>query len=121
MTIFRSAVTGADGTIDSGYLSLFGLMAVVITAIPFMCIFAAIAMVLDPAHRFDVQALGIGIGSVCTGFGVSVGAVGAFRMGDKERPGTVTTTQNRTTVETSGESRGTPAKPLHVAIEGANE
>lgn len=91
MSIFRSAITGDDGLVDAGYLSLFWIMAVVITAIPFMCLFTAVAMWLDPAHKFDVQALGIGIGGVCTGFGVAVGAVGAFRLGDKPRANTVTT------------------------------
>ncbi len=127
-SIFRSAVTGDDGDIDSGYLAAYAIMAVVITAIPFMCIFAAIAMWLDPLHVFDVQSLGIGIGSVCTGFGVAIGAVGAFRLGDKPAVAALgVTTTKETIVKTEpmdrrnpnngGSERGTPAKPLHVAVE----
>lgn len=130
MSVFRSAITDAtDGTVDAGYLSLFWIMAVVITAIPFMFIFTAVAMWLDPKHQFDVQALGIGIGSVCGGFGVAVGAVGAFRLGDKPRApaaGTVTTTKIVTETETNGGgddvlARGSPAKPLHVAVKAAKK
>jgi hypothetical protein len=85
-SIFRSAVKGADGEVDAGYLALFWIMVAVITAIPLLLVVATVKMVLDAAHSFDVQAIGIGIGSVCTGFGVAVGAVGAFRMGDKPHP-----------------------------------
>ena len=82
-SVFRSAITDKDGDVDAGYLALYWIMAVVITAIPLMCAGTAIQMWLSPTHTFTVQELGIGIGSVCTGFGVAVGAVGAFRMGDK--------------------------------------
>jgi len=63
---------------------------------------------------------------VCTGFGVAVGAVGAFRMGDKDRPGTSSTTTTTTKVAAirepappppQEEERGTPENPLHVALE----
>jgi len=91
-SVFRSAITGPDGEVDAGYLALVWIMVVVITAIPFMCIFSGIAMWLHADHVFEVQALGIGIGSVCGGFGVAVGAVGAFRLGDKPHVGSVTTT-----------------------------
>jgi len=85
-SVFRSAITGADGTVDAGYLALFWIMAAVITMIPFMGIMTAVAMWFDPAHKFDVQGLGIGVGSACGGFGVAIGAVGAFRAGDKPHP-----------------------------------
>lgn len=85
MSVFRSAITGADGTVDAGYLALFSIMVAVVLLVPFMGIMAGLAMIWSPTHAFDVQGLGIGVGSVCGGFGVAVGAVGAFRMGDKER------------------------------------
>jgi hypothetical protein len=125
-SVFRAAIHPTDQTVDPGYLALFWIMAVVITAIPFMCIFTMVAMFLDPEHRFLVQDLGIGVGSVCTGFGVAVGAVGAFRMGDKDRPGTSSTTTTTTKVAAirepappppQEEERGTPENPLHVALE----
>lgn len=114
-SIFRSAVTGEDGAVDAGYLSLYCIMAVVITAIPFMCIFTAVAMWLDPEHKFDVQALGIGIGSVCTGFGVAVGAVGAFRLGDKDRPAAIGSTTTKT-VEKTVETGASQASPMPVEV-----
>lgn len=114
--VFRSAITGDDGRVDAGYLALFWLMAVVITAIPFMCVFTAVAMWIDPASKFDVQGLGIGIGGVCTGFGVAVGAVGAFRLGDKPRE---PTRSSKTTTETTTETVTHPptqTEPLKVDI-----
>jgi len=93
VSVFRSAITGDDGQVDAGYLALFWIMFVVITAIPFMCLMTGLSMWLEPSHKFDVQALGIGVGSVCTGFGVAVGAVGAFRMGDKPHAGVTTVSQ----------------------------
>lgn len=107
--IFRSAVTGSDGEIDSGYLAMFWGMVIVLNAIPFMCVFAAIGMWLDPVHKFDVQGLGIGIGSVCGGFGVFLGAVGAFRMGDRERMPVTTTTTSKTVTE---EKPAPPVAPV---------
>ena len=130
MSVFRSAITDpVDGTVDAGYLALFWVMTVTVSTIPVMLGLAAFAMYLDPAHEFPVQDLGIGIGAVCTGFGVACGAVGAFRAGDKPRPAAVgtTTTMRRETVVTAdpGEPeepvRGTPDKPLHVAVKATKK
>lgn len=116
-SIFRSAIEGDDGRVDAGYLALFWIMAVVITAIPFMCTFTAIAMAIDPFHKFDVQGLGIGIGSVCGGFGVAVGAVGAFRLGDKRRDGATTTHTETVTQHTVAPTPSTEqSEPLQVAV-----
>ena len=108
-SIFRSAVTGEDGEIDAGYLAMFVIMAVVAAAIPFMCIATIVAMVLTTDHHFSAQELGIGIGSVCTGLGVAIGAVGAFRMGDKPRAGTVTTESSSKSSQTALPVGGTNA------------
>ena len=129
MSVFRSAITdSADGSVDAGYLALYWVMCVTVSTIPVLCVLAAIAMWLDPEHKFPVQDLGIGIGAVCTGFGVAVGAVGAFRMGDKPRQAAVgtTTTMRRETIVTAGDeseepARGTPDKPLHVAVKTAKK
>ena len=87
MSTFRSAVTDADGAVDSGYLAMFVLMLVVVGVVPVMCIGTFVSMYFDTAHKFDVQSLGIGVGAVCGGFATTVGAVGMFRMGDKPRAG----------------------------------
>lgn len=87
MNVFRSAITGTDGEVDAGYLALFWTMCVVLTAIPFMC-----AMTIW--YGFDPKELGTGIGFVAGGFATVAGAIGMFRMGDKEPPGTTTTSQS---------------------------
>ena len=95
-SVFRSAIEGDDGRVDAGYLGAFFVMVVVVGSIPFMCIFSGVSMFLDPAHKFDVQALGTGIGAVCVGFGTAIGAVGLFRMGDKPHAGTTMTSVTAT-------------------------
>lgn len=82
-SVFRSAITGDDGEVDSGYLALYWLLVVVIGVIPVMCVGAVCAMWNDPAGHFDAQGLGIGVGSVCAGFATAAGGVGIFRRGDK--------------------------------------
>ena len=95
-SVFRSAVTGS-GDIDAGYLAMYCVMVAVIGAIPIMCVGSLWAMHLDPTHQFHVQDLGIGVGAVCGGFATAIGAVGLFRMGDKERAGVMTATATQTT------------------------
>lgn len=85
-SIFRSAVTNDDGEIDSGYLAMFVLMVMVTGSIPLMIVGALISMWLAPDHKFAVQELGFAIGAVCGGFATAIGAVGVFRMGDKDAP-----------------------------------
>lgn len=85
MGVFRSAITGNDGSVDPGYLGLYWVMFVTTGSIPIMVAAALIAQYFDPLHAFEAQALGIGIGAACTGFATAAGAVGLFRMGDKER------------------------------------
>lgn len=85
MSIFSSAITGADGQVDAGYLAMFAVMLIVMGAVPSMCIGTFLAMWYAPDHRFDVQSLGVGIGAVCGGFATAIGAVGLFRAGDKEK------------------------------------
>lgn len=95
MSVFRSAIQGDDGEVDPGYLAMYVVMAVVAGAIPVMCIGTIAEMIFSAEHHFHGQDLGIGIGSVCTGLGVAVGAVGAFRLGDKPRVGVVQTSQSK--------------------------
>jgi len=83
-SVFRSAITGADGLVDAGYLALFWTMAVTVSAIPIMLLICGVATYHLPDKSAEtIQATGIAIGAICTGAGVVIGAVGAFRMGDK--------------------------------------
>jgi len=100
-SVFQSAITGSDGTVDAGYLALFWTMAATVSAIPFMLLVGGLATY----HQTDkaaeiIQSTGVAIGAICTGAGVVIGAVGAFRMGDKPRPGTQTTTTATASVTT---------------------
>jgi hypothetical protein len=106
-SIFRSAVTGDDGEIDAGYLSLFWVMAAVLGSIPLMILIGLIGVGHDNVAAV-LQAMGIAIGAACTGLGVSVGAVGAFRAGDKPRAGVATTTTTTTATAPAAASPMTP-------------
>jgi hypothetical protein len=85
-SVFRSAITGTDGSVDPGYLALFWTMCFTVSAIPFLLIVTGLAAYhqLDKAGEI-IQSAGVAIGAICTGAGVVIGAVGAFRMGDKPR------------------------------------
>jgi hypothetical protein len=84
ISIFQSAIRGADGEVDAGYLAMYVVTMIVLGAIPAMVVCAIVSAVFGAEHRFDAQALGIGIGSVCGGYGVALGAVGLFKAGDKK-------------------------------------
>jgi asparagine N-glycosylation enzyme membrane subunit Stt3 len=84
--IFVSAVSGEDGRIDAGYLALFWTMFATINAIPVVLVMAGYAISkLDDFVKAGeiIQQTGVAIGAICTGAGVVIGAVGAFRAGDK--------------------------------------
>lgn len=98
-SVFRSAIAGDDGTVDPGYLALYCVMAATVGSIPIMCLLALTAMLLHKDHIFDAQGLGVAIGAACTGAGVVIGAVGAFRMGDKPHANTLTTSSVNTKTE----------------------
>jgi hypothetical protein len=84
LSIFRSTILGADGLVDAGYLALFWTMAATVSAIPFMLLVGGIAAYNQHDKAAEIiQATGVAIGAICTGAGVVIGAVGAFRMGDK--------------------------------------
>ncbi|HEY6028603.1 MAG TPA: hypothetical protein VIV09_17035 [Pseudolabrys sp.] len=84
MSVFQSAIRGEDGEVDAGYLAIAVAGILILGAIPVMCLGSFGQMWFSPDHHFPVQELGIGVGSVCGGFGAVCGAVGMFRMGDKK-------------------------------------
>lgn len=111
-SVFRSAITGSDGEVDAGYLALFWTMVAVLGAIPMMIGVETLALFIGAERRFHVQDLGIGIGSVCTGAGVVIGAVGAFRAGDKPRANTVITSDAHTETKVTNPPPTDHPKPL---------
>lgn len=93
MSVFRSAIQGEDGTVDPGYLALFWTMAVTVGTIPVIVAMGAYSVFKDASQAGPwLQNIGVAIGAMCSGCGVVIGAVGAFRMGDKPRVGTTTST-----------------------------
>lgn len=85
-TVFVSAVTDDTGRVDAGYLALFWTMVTTVNAIPIVLAIGGAAIFLRNAPAGEtIQSMGISIGAICTGAGVVIGAVGAFRVGDKPR------------------------------------
>jgi hypothetical protein len=84
VSVFQSAIRGEDGEVDTGYLAMYVVTMIVLGAIPAMVAGALLSAALGTEHHFDAQGLGIGIGGVCTGYGVALGAVGLFKAGDKK-------------------------------------
>lgn len=114
-SIFRSAVTGDDGEIDAGYLSLFWVMLAVLGSIPVILLIALMGVGHDNVAAV-LQSTGVAIGAACTGLGVSVGAVGAFRAGDKPRAGVATTTTTTTATAAVPAVPVVPAAPAPDAL-----
>ncbi len=84
MSVFRSAIQGDDGRVDAGYLALFWTMAVTVGVIPIVAFVGVYVAYRNPDKAGEVlQQTGVAIGAICTGAGVVIGAVGAFRLGDK--------------------------------------
>jgi len=78
--VWQQITTEADNqTRDVGLYLVAWLGLTVLGAIPLLIAGVMIAAWLDPAHKFDPQPLGVAIGAVCTGFGVALGALGAYR------------------------------------------
>ena len=97
-SVFRSAIEGDDGRVDAGYLALFWTMAVTVSAIPIVVMSGAIlAWRSGPEQVASIlQSAGVAVTAICGGCGVVIGAVGAFRLGDKPHAGTTTTSVTAT-------------------------
>lgn len=97
MSIFRSAILGTDGEVDAGYLAMFWGVAVWIAAETVILLAGATVLYrLPPEHSDQIanilQSTGVAFGAAATGFATMLGAVGLFRMGDKQHaPPPVTT------------------------------
>ncbi len=77
--VLKQITTEADNqTHDFGLVSMTAVLAMVLGSIPWILIQSAIAQIW-PEHKFDAQSIGIAIGAICGGFGVALGALGAYR------------------------------------------
>jgi uncharacterized membrane protein YadS len=74
---FAVMMTDPDGEWDVGNVGLFALVVLVIGVIPTMILMAFLSAY--GGVKFDIQALGLAVGSVCGGFAAALGALGAFR------------------------------------------
>lgn len=116
MSIFRSAITDGQGDVDVGYLSLiWGLVGwgLAVGVVLTVSLFAAWRTPKDAAGI--IQAVGISVAAISGGFATMLGAVGLFRLGDKDHaaPGSMTTKTVETKVETAA------AAPIAVTVENA--
>lgn len=102
-SIFRSAITGDDDSVDPGYLGLYAVMLTVLGAIPFTLILALIRLFLAEGNPLDLVGVAAVIASAGAAFGTAAGGVGLFRMGDKPRPNTI--------IESSQQSKTVVADP----------
>lgn len=112
--IFRSAITDANGDVDVGYLSLiWGLVGwgLAVGVVLVVGLFSAWRTPKEAAAI--LQAIGVATAAISGGFATMLGAVGLFRMGDRDRaaPGLSTTTTIEKKVET------VPAVPVPVTVE----
>lgn len=119
--IFASAVTGDDGRVDAGYLALFWTMFTVLNSIWIILALGgyAIAKLTDMKEAGSILLqVGGAIGACCTGSALVIGAVGAFRVGDKPRAGTASATTTTTKVETqvTASPSASAADPLPVVV-----
>lgn len=84
LSLFQSAVRGADGEVDAGYLAVAVTMATTVGIAPFLVVLGALAIAETPDQAGAIiQNIGVSIGAMCTGCGFVIGAVGAFRAGDR--------------------------------------
>lgn len=85
-SIFRSAVTGSDGTVDPGYLALYWIVAVTISVIPLVAGAGCWLAFREPTRAAEIlQGTGVAIGAIGAQAAAAIAAVGAFRMGDKAK------------------------------------
>jgi len=88
---FHSAIRGADGTVDPGYLGLYMVMVVCLGVIPMAVLLVAGRMFLEPGHPLDLGGLAAVIAAAGACFGTAATGVGIFRWGDRPAAGTATT------------------------------
>jgi len=94
MGFFRSTVCGKDGTPDPGYLAMFWGMVAWLCGNAVILGIALVVAVFKNGVDLPalVQSTGVALGSNAGGFATMLGAVGLFRLGDKDRPNTHTST-----------------------------
>ncbi len=83
--IFQSAIRGADGQVDAGYLGLYVVTVLVLGSIPSAILLITARMLMIADHPLDLTGLAAVIGAAGVCYGSAAGGVGLFRMGDKQR------------------------------------
>jgi len=101
MSVFRSAITGADGSVDPGYLAMFwGLVIYSVSSIATVLLGArSISDAGSHEHANIIQSIGVALGAEAGGFATLLGAVGLFRMGDRPHPNTTTVSSSSVEVK----------------------
>jgi len=101
--IYLSAMRGADGTINVGYLVLFRAGRAVIVACFLLFVGGFIEMYYSQTHTFRMNEVGDAVAKIIGAFGILLAAVGAYLWGDSKQQPVATFQQTTTTSE--------PAKP----------
>ncbi len=101
MSVFRSAITGADGSVDPGYLAMFWGLIIYSTASIVTLLLGArsISDASPHDHANILQSMGVAMGAEAGGFATVLGAVGLFRMGDRPHPNTTTVSSSSVEVK----------------------
>jgi hypothetical protein len=84
VSVFRSAIQGSDGQVDAGYLAVFWAMVGWSINNAAILAVALIAVTHENAPSI-LSSAGLGLGANATGFAAVVGAVGLFRLGDRQK------------------------------------
>lgn len=97
--LYLSAMRGADGTINVGYLVLFRAGRFVIIVCASLLAGALVEMYYSPTHAFRMGELGDAIAKIIGAFGVLLAALGAYLWGDSKQtaPASITTTTTTAT------------------------
>jgi len=78
-----SAIRGADGEVDAGYLGLLMVGLTSLGVLPVSLTLMLLRMFLEPGHPLDLVGLAAVVGSSGGCFAAAAAGVGAFRAGDK--------------------------------------
>lgn len=90
-------MTGADGSINVGYLVLFRSGRAVIIICALMVAAGFVEMWYSPTHAYPIASVTDGIAKLIAAFGVLLAALGAYLWGDSKQTPTNTTTVTQTT------------------------
>lgn len=106
--VFLSAIKGADGSVNPGYLTLFKSGQAVIVVIFLLVIGSFVELAWSTTHAFNVQPLGVAIGAVLGAYGLLLGGIAGFLWGDSKSGTPGTTVEHKETITTTASAPVAP-------------